>query len=258
MVVSTDGGFTYPVELPVFIGVDNGDSIANPTTVELDLRQAIWNNPFSVNIGFRRVGPQGYSWFIDDIEVADGPALPCNIQFIVDQATDGLGQPTPFLLDLALVFNGGNTPQSYFWDFGDGTTTNSPWVSHTYSTNGPYQICATVVDIDGCASTFCDSIMVDNTGMFSREEGFTVQLGGGATTIEESLRMGELRIAPNPAADLLLVGGLAPDDLIRITEASGREVLHQRVSTGSIDISILKPGSYLLWTTGGTKRFVKH
>ncbi|MBL7766635.1 MAG: PKD domain-containing protein [Chitinophagaceae bacterium] len=55
-----------------------------------------------------------------------------------------------------------STTASAFWDFGDGTTSNSPYPVHQYPASGSYNACLTVTDtaFGGCVSTFCDSITV--------------------------------------------------------------------------------------------------
>ena len=45
-----------------------------------------------------------------------------------------------------------NTISSWFWDFGDGTTTTQQNPSHTYSTAGTYFACLTVTDVCGSDS----------------------------------------------------------------------------------------------------------
>jgi len=48
---------------------------------------------------------------------------------------------------------------SYSWDFGDGNTSTQNSPSHTYSTNGTYQVCLTITN--GCGSdTYCESVTV--------------------------------------------------------------------------------------------------
>lgn len=43
--------------------------------------------------------------------------------------------------------------QSYFWDFGDGTTSNLPNPVHTYTAPGVYTVNYTITGFDGCVST---------------------------------------------------------------------------------------------------------
>ncbi len=42
--------------------------------------------------------------------------------------------------------SGGLTPYSYLWSFGDGTTSNLQYPTHTYGVSGPYTVCLTITD----------------------------------------------------------------------------------------------------------------
>jgi PKD repeat protein len=48
---------------------------------------------------------------------------------------------------------------SYFWDFGDGSTSSLANPTHTYAFNGVYTACLTIVDANGCTSTYCSTIV---------------------------------------------------------------------------------------------------
>ena len=64
------------------------------------------------------------------------------------------------------AFNGEATGVSpYFsWDFGDGTYGSGEDVIHTYSDNGLYLVCLSVITADSCFSVSCDSIYIDGAG----------------------------------------------------------------------------------------------
>lgn len=47
---------------------------------------------------------------------------------------------------------------SYFWDFGDGTTSTLANPTHSYSSSGGYPVCLTIWANDSCSSTYCDSV----------------------------------------------------------------------------------------------------
>lgn len=49
-------------------------------------------------------------------------------------------------------------PYDYLWDFGDGSSSNQPNPTHTYSADGTYTVCVTVTDSINCISTFCDTV----------------------------------------------------------------------------------------------------
>ena len=52
-----------------------------------------------------------------------------------------------------------NGPQSWFWDFNDGTTSLLQNPAHTYAANGTYAVCLVVTNPSG-TSTFCDTIVL--------------------------------------------------------------------------------------------------
>jgi PKD repeat protein len=57
---------------------------------------------------------------------------------------------------------------SYFWDFGDGNTSNLAYPMHTYSSPGTYTACLTVYGNNGfgfCADTVCQQVVVTNNNV---------------------------------------------------------------------------------------------
>ena len=50
------------------------------------------------------------------------------------------------------------------WDFGDGTTATGALASHTYTTNGTYQVCLTIYSNDSCIDTYCNTVTVNCGG----------------------------------------------------------------------------------------------
>lgn len=59
---------------------------------------------------------------------------------------------------------GGADIISYFWEFGDGATSDAMNPFHTYDVEDNYEVCLTIITADGCTSTFCDEIDVDEAG----------------------------------------------------------------------------------------------
>ena len=63
------------------------------------------------------------------------------------------------------------------WDMGDGNNVYSYSPTHTYSANGTYIVCLSIIDsLQNCTSTFCDSVQVTGAGG-----------GGGACNLSFSL-----------------------------------------------------------------------
>ena len=59
--------------------------------------------------------------------------------------------PVSHLLQFYPLFN--NTAQSYFWDFGDGSTSNSVVPNHVFKHSGEYNIKLTITDNFSCSNT---------------------------------------------------------------------------------------------------------
>ena len=51
---------------------------------------------------------------------------------------------------------------TYSWDFNNGNQSSIPNPSFSYAHEGTYEVCLTVIDINGCDSTYCDSVVVIN------------------------------------------------------------------------------------------------
>ncbi|NVK07721.1 MAG: PKD domain-containing protein [Tenacibaculum sp.] len=51
----------------------------------------------------------------------------------------------------------------WFWDFGDGTTSNATSPKHTYTTAGVFDVSLTVTDIDGCSKTIIKKAYINTT-----------------------------------------------------------------------------------------------
>ncbi len=79
----------------------------------------------------------------------------CNATFIINQQQ---GNTYAFVNTST-----GNFSQTY-WNFGDGTTSTAFNPTHTFSP-GVYMICLSIWDsLNGCQSTYCDSLYVGGTG----------------------------------------------------------------------------------------------
>lgn len=51
---------------------------------------------------------------------------------------------------------------SYFWTFGDSTTSNLQNPVHTYNGLGTYTVCLTISNQNGCSDTYCQTIALGN------------------------------------------------------------------------------------------------
>lgn len=104
----------------------------------------------------------------------------------------------------------GNTGQSWFWDFGDGSSSTSQNPTYTYGMAGTYTVCLWVDQGTFCEDSTCQSITVTAVGL------------------EEGLQ-GTLNIYPNPASGNVvhfeLTGlSLTEDLVIEWFDLHGRQV----------------------------------
>lgn len=123
---------------------------------------------------------------------------------------------------------------SYYWDFGDGTTSTEMIPIHAYAAEGDYTVQLEVNKYYGCRSNSSEAIQVV-TGV--AEGNYT-----------------PLAMYPNPTSGQILFSGLEADAQIDIFDITGRPV--QFIRTGnSADISALPSGQYMVRiTASGTVR----
>lgn len=154
---------------------------------------------------------------------------------------------TNLWLPNATVFftNNSSNSSSYFWDFGDGTTSTdqSPW--HTYTSQGTYS--AFLVAENGV----CDSDTVF----------FTINVG---TAGLEGNDLNGAILFPNPFTNEITLSGEAGQHYnVTIEDLNGKIVNSTRlVSGGKVDLSFLADGVYLarIQSNNGatTVRILKH
>ncbi len=77
---------------------------------------------------------------------------PTPVATISSDVTSGCSPLTVNFSDVSTVASPG-VITSWFWDFGDGNTSNQQNPSHTYTNPGPYTITLTVTTADGCTHT---------------------------------------------------------------------------------------------------------
>lgn len=158
------------------------------------------------------------------------------------------------------------TNLNYLWDFGDGSTSNQQYPSHSYSSIGTYVLCLTVNNgLLGCSDTYCDTLSVDSMGNIMRSmTGFTINVVSpntltGVGTVEPYQNFS---VYPNPVIDNLVIrreqSGAAT---YRLTDLRGAEVLRGNCSATTTAVSLLgiPKGVYLLEVSdpAGNRSFQK-
>ncbi len=132
-------------------------------------------------------------------------------------------------------FNTSQGAENYFWDFGDGTTSDEQFPVKFYT----YEFFD-----DGGISEVTITLIVDNGAGCSDTTSQTVDavyLGLG------ELQQNVVRLYPNPAVDELNVTSKNTIDDIRIMDATGRLVMQQnnvQALVKTLNIEMLAPGVY--------------
>jgi len=253
----------YPFYLiKAYVPVNSGELgfAVTPPQQYADLCGYIVRNPAGeviVNQNLPLVAPESVTG-VTACEASEGGI--CNAEFDVEQATTPNG--TPIAGAVNVVIYDYNPSASYAWDFGDeGGSSDEPFPTYTYNTDGPYTLCLTVTDdAAGCSDTFCQAISVDSLGLLEGfVEGFVITVidGGEGGTVnavgELNALFSEASVYPVPAHDWLMLDGIEPNvfwnaRLMNITGTAVREFS----GTGMTQLSLtgVTPGLYLLQVSG--------
>lgn len=120
--------------------------------------------------------------------------LPPDCQATFFYYPDSLDYFTWHFVDMSYLPDG-TIPDSWFWDFGDGTASSEQNPTHTYSGEGIYMVCLTITNTEtDCENTMCMELMVpggpsecENFFTFFTNDGYTFSFTGSVN-------------APNPVS----------------------------------------------------------
>lgn len=137
---------------------------------------------------------------------------------------------------------------TYSWNFGDGSGSTSSTPVHTYYTPGPFYLCLTIDDGNGCLDTYCDSI--GNKGIVFKAGGFKIKVTTlNPIGISENITSNFISY-PNPTSGKFTIdlGEVKQDIKATLTNSLGQVILTKTyISTNSINIEIEAPtGIYFL------------
>ncbi|NBC06192.1 MAG: PKD domain-containing protein [Bacteroidetes bacterium] len=153
------------------------------------------------------------------------------------------------LSDSSFQFNdlSANTPTSWEWDFGDGSSSDEQNPMHTYAASGDYTVCLTAANSAG-SDTSCNAVEV-------------------VIVSAERLEVHPMRLAvfPSPARDIANLhfeaGNFSREAEVRVYNVLGQPMLIQRFSQLPQDYSFRvagwQPGLYYVAVRIGGKRFVQ-
>ncbi len=218
----------------------------------------------------------------------DSTTTTCQAGFWVMQAytyTDTINnpgggvEPIPNEVWVWNLSSGGDGNYQFLWNFGDGTTSIDAYPTHVYATGGPYQLCLTMVDGTGCTSTFCDTVSIDENGLYEGmrpgngevRSGFTLNvIAQLPTAVPTHEQLNDIALWPNPVEDMIglsLNSAMSSNLTMDIIDLNGRVVrsTNEAVAGGrnrfEVNVSDLNAGLYMIRLTNGqqttTRRFVK-
>ena len=146
----------------------------------------------------------------------------------------------------SVIYTSGAGNLTYLWDFGDGTTSNLEFPSHTYATPGYYVVCLTVSDGAGCNFSFCDSAFYAYKYGGGPMQQFSVS--GQVTLGVSNIKPNTLGVYPNPATNEISIATSGQ----KVDKATVYNLEGQMVSSieapaqNKINVSALPEGVYFI------------
>ncbi|MEZ5044291.1 MAG: PKD domain-containing protein [Saprospiraceae bacterium] len=168
---------------------------------------------------------------------------------------------------LLVFFLNLSTPNatSFFWDFGDNSTSSEFIPAHTYATGGVYTVTLTITTADGCSSSY-STIINFNSNDFTASPMF--RMVSGTAEVEKTPTIEKLM--PNPVSDqlnLVIDGVKTAAYQLQVFNLQGQVMLTKQgelysgEQTISLPVHDFPEGMYLLrMRTGGhesSKKFIK-
>jgi len=132
---------------------------------------------------------------------------------------------------------------SWFWDFGDGNTSTLQNPTHTYATNGTYDV----------------KLYIENDIKSWNEITKSATYASLAIVDEYTLNFS---VFPNPTNGILNITSKKPISRVEIYSILGKKIVDTNISTSNLDISTLNRGIYIIKVHSnnelGIKRIIKN
>ena len=160
---------------------------------------------------------------------------------------------------LIIVNSSTGSNLTYLWNFGDASTSTLQNPSHTYSTSGPFYLCLTVDDGNGCTDMYCDSIG-ENGVLFKGAAGFTINIISPTTTnLDNDIsKKSDVKIYPNPTSNQLTIVSKKFDfNEIVIVDIAGRIIKTSKKETSTINVADLPSGIYFINLIANDRTIIK-
>lgn len=148
-------------------------------------------------------------------------------------------------------FSSGAGPLTYFWNFGDATTSTLANPTHTYATLGTYTVCLTVTS-GTCSDTFCSTALTDSTQIgFGMKKLNTTNMNVGLK--KNSVQFYDIKLFPNPVSSELTISfekNIPTEINIQVLDILGTEISSEKIYKNSnihkLDLHNLSSGLYII------------
>ncbi len=213
------------------------------------------NGTFIVTLTINDSNSNCFDFYIDTIVVTGVPTpVQCAAGFVM--------YPDTAAGDIIVVNSSTGTNLTYLWDFGDGNTSTLQYPSYTYATAGPFYLCLTVDDGNGCNDMYCDSIGVNGV-VFNKAGGFTINVNFPISTgIDNNRNLNsEVEVYPIPTSHQLTINTELDISKIKIIDISGKIIKTITRELNIVNVADLSDGIYFIKLITEertiTKKFVK-
>ena len=125
-----------------------------------------------------------------------------------------------------------NAAYQFTWDFGDGNFSNQDFPTHFYNQAGVYNVCLTLTEANGCTSTYCDSLGMDQNGNLiykGQSTGFKLVVIDPASIGQAENLESRVAIYPNPAEEILYINGMDQRGELIIQDLQGRVIRKEKL-----------------------------
>ena len=151
-----DESYGYPTEWAWDFGDGNTSVEQNPVHVYTNMGE------YLVTLSIVADSGNCTSTFQELVFVYNDTISPGNCQAMFFAYGDSLNMLTQNFIDMSTTINPSGTPDSWYWDFGDGNSSTEQNPTYTYAEEGDYEVCLTITvggDIN-CESTECQFVRV--------------------------------------------------------------------------------------------------
>ncbi|MBP6649397.1 MAG: PKD domain-containing protein, partial [Bacteroidia bacterium] len=195
--------------------------------------------PGFVSITGTNAGQPGYYYYFYDWEIQEYPCRSAREAVAVNVLPLPTAAYTNSIAANVVDFTDASVNAvSYFWTFGDLTSSTQQNPTHTYAALGNYTACLTVTGANGCTDTLCQTVNITSVGVAD-------------ISIDRQVQM-----YPNPVQELLKIRFNKSTEgkswTIQLTDMIGQIVEErtfknvQSMSDYSLNVSGLAPGNYII------------